>query len=166
MPDGPHDAAFRTVRLEKDAVPAGRLFFCHHLTPELVWHDAWRRHANGALGIARAVVCATDPGQLGALFTQMFGPDSVTRTPTGITLAAGLARIDVVTPSTLMAEFGDAAPLPAGRDQFMAALVLRTASLSRAAGALRDGGITAVSGDGVLTVPASDLGGMTLQFTE
>ena len=46
-PGGAQDAAFRTVGMERDAEPAGRLFFCQHLTPGLVWQDAWQRHATG-----------------------------------------------------------------------------------------------------------------------
>ncbi len=166
MPGGPRDAAFRTVRLERDAVPAGRVFFCHHLTPELVWHDAWRRHPNGALGIGRAVICATDPDALGSLFARMFGADSVRPTADGCTLAAALARIDVITPAALNAEFGAAAPATEGRDQFMAALTLRTLSLDRAARALHEGGIAATQDSGGITVAASDACGVTLMFQD
>ena len=161
---GTGDAAFRTVRLERDAVPAGRLFFCHHLTPQLVWHDAWRRHANGALGVQRAVIAAEDPAGPAGLLARLFGADAVQRHGAGFSLLAGLARIDIVTPAALAAEFGDAAPDAAGRGQFMAALTLRTASLDRAAAALQAGSIGAVRGDGRLVIPASMLGGMTLVF--
>ncbi len=166
MPGGARDAAFRTVRLERDAVPAGRVFFCHHLTPELVWHDVWRRHPNGALGIGRAVICATDPDALGGLFARMFGADSVRQTADGCTLAAALARIDVVTPAALEAEFGAAAPKAEGRGQFMAALTLRTLSLDRAAGALHEGGIAAAQDSEGITVAASEACGVTLMFRD
>jgi len=166
MPGGVRDAAFRTVRLERDAVPAGRLFFCHHLTPELVWHDAWRRHPNGALGILRAVVCATDPATLGTLFARMFGAGSVRQTADGCSLSAGLARIDVVTPAALDAEFGVAAPGADGRDQFMAALTLRTLSLNQAAHALQDGGIAATRDSQSITVAAGAACGVTLVLQE
>ena len=166
MPGGARDAAFRTVRLERDAAPAGRLFFCHHLTPELVWQDTVRRHPNGALGILRAVICATDPATLGALFARMFGADSVRQTADGCSLSAGLARIDVVTQSALDAEFGAAAPEAEGRGQFMAVLTLRTLSLDRAAAVLRDGAIAAVRDAHAVTVPATAACGVTLVFQE
>lgn len=166
MPGGVRDAAFRTVRLERDAVPAGRLFLCHHLTPELVWHDAWRRHPNGALGILRAVVCATDPATLGTLFARMFGAGSVRQTADGYSLFAGLARIDVVTPGALDAEFGVAAPGADGRDQFMAALTFRTLSLDQAARALQDGGIAATRDSQSITVAAGAACGVTLVLQE
>jgi len=166
MPGGTHEAAFRNVRLERAANPAGRMFFCHHLTPELVWHDAWRRHPNGALGVLRAVVCAIDPAMLGALFARMFGADSVRQTADGCTLSAVLARIDVVTPAALDAEFGAAAPRAKGRGQFMAALTLRTLSLDRAAHALREGGIAATRDGRGITVPAGETCGVALAFQD
>lgn len=166
MPGGPRDAAFRTVRLERDAVPAGRMFFCQHLTPELVWHDPWRRHPNGALGILRVVICAGDPAGLGSLFARLFGADSVRQTADGCSLSAGLARIDVVTPAALDAEFGADAPEADGRDQFMAALILRTLSLERASRALRDGCIAATQDRSGITVGAKMACGVTLVFQE
>ena len=79
MAGGAQDAAFRTVRLERDAAPAGRVFFCQHLTPGLVWHDAWQRHANEALGILRVVVAAADPSGPANLLSRMFGWNTVPR---------------------------------------------------------------------------------------
>lgn len=162
LPGAP-DAAFRTVRLERNAVPAGRVFFCHHLTPQVVWHDTWRRHPNGALGILRAVVCATDPAGLAGLFARMFGDDAVRTTPDGCSLAAGLTRIDIVTPAALAAEFGAAAPDAAGRDQFMAALTFHTLSLDRCRAAIQ---VPALQDHGRITVAAADACGVTLVFQD
>ena len=166
MPGGPRDAAFRTVRLQREAVPAGRVFFCHHLTPELVWHDPWRRHPNGALGIPRAVVCAAAPSMLGDLFARMFGGEHVRQTAEGCRLLAGLASIDVVSPAALDAEFGADAPESAGREQFMAALTLRTLSLDLASRALQDGCIAARRDEAGVTVAAATACGVTLLFQE
>ena len=162
MPGGSRDAAFRTVRLERDAVAAGRLFFCHHLTQELVWHDPWRRHANGVVGITGATVAAADPSELLDLFARMFGADAVH----GGVLSAGLSRVEVVTPAALQARYGRAAPDGGGRRQFMAALHLRTLSLGRVDTALAAGGVAHARADGAVTVAADDAGGVTLVFGE
>src|SRR6201999_4523753 len=77
LADGKHDAVFRTVRLMPGTSPAGRLYFCHHFTRDLVWRDEWRHHANGATGIARAIIAANNPSDYGDLFTKMFGPGAV-----------------------------------------------------------------------------------------
>src|SRR5271163_2607575 len=77
LPDSTRDAVFRTVRLMPGVVSAGRLYFCHHFTRDLVWRDEWRHHANGVTGIARAVIAAREPSDFGALFSQMFGAGAI-----------------------------------------------------------------------------------------
>ena len=79
LAEGSRDATFRTVHITPGTVPAGRVYFCHHLTRDLVWRDEWRHHANGAIGIERAVIAAREPEVLGALFARMFGEDAVRR---------------------------------------------------------------------------------------
>jgi len=50
------DARFRTVRFPLDTFPGGRVYFCEHLTPELVWRDEWMSHPNGFRAIDRFVI--------------------------------------------------------------------------------------------------------------
>jgi hypothetical protein len=159
LPDGPQDATFRTVHLTSRATGLGRLYFCQHLTRDLVWRDEWRHHANGAIGVARAVIAAADPTSLGALFAQMFGAASVRATEGGCTLAVGLSRFDVLTPDAVAAQLGDAAPDGGGRAEYMAALTLRTLSLDMAATAT---GFPVVSGR--VLVPATAAFGTALEF--
>ncbi len=51
LPSGERDATFRTVRLKPGVIAAGRVYFCHHFTRDLVWRDEWRHHANGVVGV-------------------------------------------------------------------------------------------------------------------
>ena len=165
LPGGARDATFRTVRLTPGTVAAGRLYFCHHLTRDLVWRDEWRHHANGVIGVARAVIAAREPAALGATFRRMFGADAVRDTADGCTLAVGLASFDVLTPAALAREFGDAAPDGGGRAEYMAALAFRTHSLDTAAAALAAGGIAGVRRDARhVVVPAGAAFGALLEF--
>ena len=165
LQDEAKDATFRTVRLSAGVTSVGRIYFCHHFTRELVWRDEWRHHANGAIGISRAVIAAQDPTVLGGLFSRMFGDDAVQRREGGCTLAVGLSRFDVITVAQLTREFGDAAPAAEGRDQFMAALGVRSRSLERTTAALAAGGITGVRREAErIVVPATAAFGATLEF--
>ncbi len=165
LSDGARDATFRTVRMKAGTVPAGRLYFCHHFTRDLVWRDEWRHHANGAVGVDRAVIAARDPTSLRALFVRMFGADAVRQSGARCSLAVGLSRFDVITPAELAGEYGDAAPGGDGRDEYMAALTIRTRSLEAAAAALQSGGIAGVRRDADrIVVPASAAFGVTLEF--
>jgi hypothetical protein len=159
LPGGAQDATFRTVHLAARATGLGRLYFCEHLTRGLVWRDEWRHHANGALGVVRAVIAAEDPHGLGGLFAQMFGAAAVRAIDGGCSLAAGLARFDVLMPDAAAAQLGDAAPDGGGRAEYMAALTLRTLSLEMAAAAT---GFSCVSGR--VVVPAAAAFGVAIEF--
>ncbi len=162
---GARDATFRTVRLKPGGVSSGRIYFCHHFTRNLVWRDEWRHHANGAIGVTRAVIAARDPSVLGALFARMFGDDAIRRSASGCSLAVGLSRFDVITMDALADQFGDAAPAGDGRDEFMAALTIRTRSLERAAAALAQGRIDGVRQElDRIVVPATETFGVALEF--
>jgi catechol 2,3-dioxygenase-like lactoylglutathione lyase family enzyme len=164
---GPKDARFRTVRLTPGVVPAGRIYFCHHFTRELVWRDEWRHHANGAVGVVRAVIATRDPSVLGTLFARMFGADALRHGEAGCSLTVGLSRFDVMTPEALSAEYGDAAPAGDGRDDYMAALTIRTRSLERTADTLAAGHIDRVRHESDrIVVPANEAFGVTLEFRE
>jgi hypothetical protein len=167
LADGARDATFRTVHVTPGTTPAGRLYFCHHLTRDLVWRDEWRHHANGVIGVMRAVIAAQDPASLGGLFARMFGDDAVCEIAGGRRLLVGLSQFDVITPAALQYAFGDAAPDANGRAEFMAALTLRTRSLKAVGDALRVGGIAGVRSDSDrIVVPASAAFGAALEFRE
>jgi len=97
LPSGVQDARFRVVRVKADAAPYGRVYFCQHFTPELVWREEWRRHANGATAIARAVILTPNPDETAALYRQLFGDGAVKPIRGGFTLAVGDAALDIVT---------------------------------------------------------------------
>jgi hypothetical protein len=162
--DGVRDAAFRTVRLPSETTPAGRLYFCQHLTRDLVWRDAWRAHANGAVGVAGAVMVAREPGRLGALFSRMFGADAVRPIEGGVRLAVGLTWFDVISRGALVGRFGAAAMADDGREEAMAALVLRTSSLAKARRGLVGGVVREI--EGRLVVAPDETFGVTLAFEE
>jgi catechol 2,3-dioxygenase-like lactoylglutathione lyase family enzyme len=167
LPDGAHDATFRTVRLPASTTPAGRLYFCQHLTRGLVWRDEWRQHPNGVIGVMRAIIGAEDPSALGGLFARMFGADAVRAIADGCRLLVGLSQFDVITPTALARAFGDAAPGPAGRTAFMAGLTFRTRSLAKAADAFQAGGVAGVQRDANrMVVPAAAACGAVLEFRE
>ena len=54
-------ARFRTVRLPPGLFGAGRIYFCEHLTPELIWKDGTLGHPNGSRRISEVVVVSANP---------------------------------------------------------------------------------------------------------
>ena len=55
------DASFKTVRFTPGQFPAGRVYFCQHFTPELVWRKEWQQHANGTQAVAGFLVVSKRP---------------------------------------------------------------------------------------------------------
>ncbi len=162
LPTGTRDAVFRTVRLKPGTVPAGRLYFCHHFTRDLVWRDEWWHHPNGVIGVERIVFVAEYPQDIADVFARMFGPEALR----GGALAMGLTTLSVVTPAEFAAAWGDRGPDPAGRTQYMAALGLRVRSLDMTRGALSKGGIPASTEAHRISVAARDAFGVALDFRE
>jgi hypothetical protein len=58
------DATFVTVRLKPGQVDAGRVYYCRHLTPELVWRAPWLTHDNGVQRIVSLHVVGHDTALL------------------------------------------------------------------------------------------------------
>lgn len=132
-----HDAKFRTTRLDAAKIAMGRVYFCEHLTPELVWRPEWQAHPNGARAIGRVVVATEEPQRSAALFAALFGAGAVRRGPAACSVEAGAATVELVPPAAVAAEFGDAAAAASGRPEYLAALEFKVASLDGAAEALR-----------------------------
>lgn len=162
---GARDAAFRTTNLARGESGAGRFYFCQHFTRDLVWREEWRRHANGALGVIAVVQCADDPAGAARLYGRMFGEASLTGQAGGVRLAMALSSVDVVDPATCAALYGDAAPDAAGRPDYLAALVLRSADLARTASVLEAAGVRVTWPEaGRLVVSADQAMGVALEF--
>jgi hypothetical protein len=160
LPSGSEDATFRTTHFPY--APFGRLYFCEHLTRDLVWRDEWRQHPNGAIGISRFVVAARDSRPLAELFARSFGAAAVRPLPNGQRLLAELVNIDIITPDAVEAQFGTESADT--RDTYMAALCLRVSSLETTRQALKH--VTHEHRGDSLIVAPNDAMGTILAFHE
>ena len=66
-------AAFTTVRVAQEHLPAGRVYFCEHKTPSLVWQPQWQSHPNGARALAALVVVVPDPREQATRLARLLG---------------------------------------------------------------------------------------------
>ncbi len=131
------DARFRTARLDPEKVAMGRVYFCEHQTPDLVWRPEWQTHPNGACAIARVVVATADTRGTARLFRGLFGDEIAADRNGAQIIAAGAAQVEFSTPDAVAAEFGETAAEAAGRTEHMAALGIRVRSLHEAGQCLR-----------------------------
>jgi catechol 2,3-dioxygenase-like lactoylglutathione lyase family enzyme len=167
LPDGTRDAAFRVVRVGSQLIPNGRVFFCHHFTPELVWRDEWRQHPNGVVDIIEFTIAADDPSKTADLYRAIFGPEAVTEVSSGHALRAGRATIQFLSPTEVDRRLAGGAPTITNQGDRMVALTLRTRSLELVLESLRSGRITGAhaTSDRII-VPANEAGGVALAFVE
>lgn len=160
------DAKFRVVRLSAGTLPFGRVYFCQHFTPDLVWRPKWRHHPNGATNINRVTVAVRDRDASEEILVRMFGSKAVRATIEGsLKLEANRVQIELASPTELARRFGDAMPDPAGRNDYMVALGFSTSSLSETARTLSAGGIkqARIEPERIL-IPAREAMNVALEF--
>ena len=70
---GEQTARFTVVRVPPGRMPEGRIQFCQHHTPELVWQSRWLQHRNGAVALAAVILCVADPQEAAERFSRFSG---------------------------------------------------------------------------------------------
>ena len=70
---GTGTARFTVVRVPPGAMAEGRIQYCQHHTPELVWQPRWINHRNGVTGLAGLIVCAADVEEAAQRYARFTG---------------------------------------------------------------------------------------------
>lgn len=70
---GEDTARFTVVRVPPGTMAEGRIQYCRHHTPQLVWQKRWLEHANGATGLAAVVLCVEDPDEAARRYGRFTG---------------------------------------------------------------------------------------------
>jgi hypothetical protein len=165
--EGTRDAAFRVTHVDDSIAFNGRVFFCHHFTPELVWRKEWQDQPNGVTSIAEFVVVSGDPEKSAAPYRRLYGDAAFEAVEGGVALNAGQGRLLILTPDAARKHLGDTLPaLPTDGAEKMVALVLRTSSLAKAKAALEAGKVPFKAETGRLLVAAPETFGLALGFVE
>jgi hypothetical protein len=133
LPDGAADASFRTVAVQSGIFPGGRVYYCEHHTPELIWRPEWQSHANGAQAMPEFVVASTDHEREAENFARLLHSD-VAGAGDSLGVAYNGGQISVMTPDAYGERYGELASPVAGRSSFFGALVMRADSLDKIRG--------------------------------
>jgi len=124
-----HDARFRTVSARGDSFPAGRLYFCEHLTPELIWRSEWQSHANSVTGFGELVIVTPDPQKEAERLAELLAGTVEPSRGGGVKISFENGfQLTFQTRGDYMARFGDMARNGEGREAFFGALGLRCES--------------------------------------
>lgn len=170
LPDGTSpEAHFRVTHLGPEVTFGGRVFFCHHFTPELVWRPEWQRHANGVTGIAEFGIVSDDPERAVAPYRALFGNEAVRPVAGGMAIQATQGAVLVLLPEAARTHWGESLPELPSSGERMVALTFHTGGntkggLDATRAALQAGAVPMLEKPGRILVPASEACGVALAF--
>ena len=121
------DAKFRTVTVRAGVFPEGRVYFCEHGTPELVWRPEWQSHENGIKAVSEIVVVTRDPAKSGDLYSKLLGTSFVKKSLGKSLEIPGGGFITVYSEDEYQERYGQLASSLEGRDAIFGALVFESA---------------------------------------
>ena len=126
-----HLARFRTVRTAPKLFEAGRIYYCQHFTPELVWHGPWMSHPNGVRALSELVIVTSNleadvPRYANAALSsaERQGDDWTILLPHDF-------RVTLITPARYRERYGDQCVEGDGRHSFFGAIVFDSPDLAR-----------------------------------
>lgn len=73
VPGGDDTARFTVVRVPPDRMAEGRVQFCQHHTPGLLWQPQWLSHNNHATALTAVFICAADPADTAGRYSRFTG---------------------------------------------------------------------------------------------
>jgi Glyoxalase-like domain len=129
LADGTFDACFRTVHVRNGAFPGGRVYFCEHGTPELVWRPEWQQHDNGALGMPEFVVASDDYEAEASAMAKLLRSD-VGGSNGQLSVKLDGSMISFLSCEAYRDRYGDVASDQSERRSIFGALVLQTKDLA------------------------------------
>lgn len=125
-------ARFRTVRTAPDLFEAGRVYYCQHYTPELVWHRQWMSHANGCDGLSELVVVSAMIETDLPRYAKAAQAQAENRGGDVWTIdVVGRFRITLMSPARYNERYGERCVEADDRSSFFGAVVFRTPDVGR-----------------------------------
>ena len=125
-------ARFRTSRTAPALFQAGRVYYCQHYTPELVWHRGWISHANGCSGLSELIVVTATLETDVPLYAKAALASAQQRDRDIWTIdLVDTFRITLLSPARYIERYGELSVGANGRNSFFGAIVLKGADLGR-----------------------------------
>ncbi len=122
-------ASFRNINVRPGAFEGGRVYFCEHRTPELVWRPEYQSHANGVYAITQFTIVANNPGAVAGDYAALL--DCVAaRSDDGFAIKTADVEILVMSKTAYSAKYGDLASPTDTRSTLFGAIQFRASDLS------------------------------------
>ncbi len=134
---------------------------CQHHRPENFWQPEFQAHANGATGVASAVLVTRDPADFHAFLTWFSGKRDMMSTSLGVTFDTGDGAIEILSPVGYEAWFGEKTEPDPRR--FLACRI-KVADLGKTRAALSADSIDFREIRGAVVVPPQAAHGVAIAF--
>src|ERR1700733_2799102 len=121
---------FRTTRTAPELFAAGRVYYCQHYTPELVWRREWMSHANGCRGLSELVVVTSAIETDAPLYAKAAQAPAEKRENDVCTIdLIDAFRITLLSPARYRERYVELCVDAGGRNSFFGAVVFKAANL-------------------------------------
>src|SRR6202035_4984018 len=123
-------ARFRTTRTAPELFEAGRVYYCQHYTPELVWHRPWMTHANGCSGLSELVVVTAAIETDTARYAKAAQEQAEKRASDVWTIdLVDAFRISLLSPARYVERYAELCVEADGRNSFFGAIAFKTTDI-------------------------------------
>jgi hypothetical protein len=129
LADETRDAKFSTAHVANGVFPGGRVYFCQHHTPELVWRPEWQRHDNRASTISEFVIASENHAAEADTMARLLGAE-VAGSGDHLTVALDGTAISFLTPAAYGERYGALASSLDGRGSIFGAMVMTCGDLN------------------------------------
>lgn len=164
LPEGTREARFVVTHLDPRETPGASMFFCEHLTRDVVWRPEWQRHDIGAIAIAGLLAIHPNPAEAGLRYQRLVGADRVKQGQGRVDVAFGRCVMTIVEPGRVASLSAGIEPAPSRASARLVGMTLRVADLAAARAHLGRNGIAHVDGEGRLVVPPAETHGVILNL--
>lgn len=124
-----YEASFRTTRFTPGVYEAGRVYFCQHLTPELVWRKEWQSHANGVTRTVGFLIVSNAPARDANKYASASGGTVLKGKHGEFRIRAMAYDLVLINAKQYQACFGDLVCTAGPRDSFFGAIALQTRNI-------------------------------------
>jgi hypothetical protein len=135
-----YEASFRVTRFQSGEFEAGRVYFCQHLTPELIWRKAWQQHANTATSLAGMLLVSRQAPADAERYARIAQGSARVLADGSFHIEGATYHLGVVTPEQYAARYGDLACEALDRSSFFGAIAIRLRDFGALEHALKGAG--------------------------
>jgi hypothetical protein len=126
-----HLARFRTIRTAPELFEAGRVYYCQHYTPELVWHRPWMSHPNGVRAFSELVIVTSNIEADASRYAKAAYSSAQQWGDDWTIASSGGFRLTLISPARYQERYGERCVEAHGRPSFFGAIVFKVPELER-----------------------------------